>query len=134
MNTIEAKCFKVLTCDPNDDVVDNFSSLHVGVAKKYAVNTYTEASLFEKISKLADAEAKELLIHIYTYEGKVMEIKGDGKFWNHSHVNQNTGNHPDGLGDGESEYALRDIEVGEELLSDYSSYHPVGWFEEMCKK
>ena len=98
------------------------------------VNTYTEASLLEKISKLTDAEAKELLIHIYTYEGKVMEIKGDGKFWNHSHVNQNTGNHPDGLGDGESEYAMRDIEVGEELLSDYSSYHPVGWFEEMCKK
>ena len=50
-----------------------------------------------------------MLVHMYTYEGKVIEIIGDGKFWNHSHVNMNGGDHPDGLGDGESEYALRDI-------------------------
>ena len=60
-NFIEAKCFKVLTCDPNDDVVDNFSSLHVGVAKKYAVNTYTEArwfNFFECLCLLYELEDK----------------------------------------------------------------------------
>jgi pimeloyl-ACP methyl ester carboxylesterase len=35
-NFIEAKCFKILTCDPLDDVVENFSSLSVGIAIKYA--------------------------------------------------------------------------------------------------
>ena len=63
-----------------------------------------------------------------------MEVIGDGKYENHSHVNQNTGNHPDGLGDGESSYALRDIEVGEELLSDYSIYEKIDWFEDICAK
>ena len=61
-----------------------------------SVTTYTEASLLEKISKLTENEAKELLVHMYSYEGKVMEIKGDAKYWNHSHVNVNTGEHPDG--------------------------------------
>ena len=32
-----------MTCDPYDDVVDNFSSLHVGVASKLAQHTYTES-------------------------------------------------------------------------------------------
>ena len=31
-NFAEAPCYKILTCDPNDDVVDNYSSLAVGVA------------------------------------------------------------------------------------------------------
>jgi len=35
-NYIEAPCFKIATCDPQDDVVDNLSSLPVGVATKYA--------------------------------------------------------------------------------------------------
>ncbi len=35
-NFIEAPCFKIVTCDPLDDVVDNMSSLHVGIAMKFA--------------------------------------------------------------------------------------------------
>jgi pimeloyl-ACP methyl ester carboxylesterase len=31
-NFANAKCFKILTCDPQDDVVDNFCSLPSGVA------------------------------------------------------------------------------------------------------
>jgi pimeloyl-ACP methyl ester carboxylesterase len=41
-NFIEAKCFKIVTCDPNDDVVDNLSSLHVGIARRYASQNYNE--------------------------------------------------------------------------------------------
>ena len=77
---------------------------------------------------------------------QVLEVVGDGKYWNHSRTRQNTGsggrsgeergrrlfmrlrlrtgNHPDGdgegRGDGVSSYALRDIEAGEELLDDYA--------------
>jgi pimeloyl-ACP methyl ester carboxylesterase len=41
-NFIEAKCYKIVTCDPQDDVVENMSSLNVGIAMKYAVNQYRE--------------------------------------------------------------------------------------------
>mgnify|MGYP001028113315 CR=1 FL=1 len=70
---------------------------------------HTEASILNKISQLNTEKVTELLSHAYAYAGKVMEVLGDGKYENHSHINQNTGNHPDGLGDGESSYALRDI-------------------------
>lgn len=36
VNVIQADCFKILTCDTRDDVVENFSSLPVGVAMKLA--------------------------------------------------------------------------------------------------
>jgi hypothetical protein len=33
INFYKSKCFKILTCDPEDDVIDNFASLVTGVAK-----------------------------------------------------------------------------------------------------
>ncbi len=41
-NFIEAPCFKIVTTDPLDDVVDNMASLPIGVAEKYAKNQYQE--------------------------------------------------------------------------------------------
>ena len=41
-NFIEAPCFKIVTCDPDDDTVENFSSLHVGIGIKYAKYNYDE--------------------------------------------------------------------------------------------
>jgi hypothetical protein len=41
-NFLNAKCFKILTCDPKDDVVDNFSSLPVGVACKISKTDYSD--------------------------------------------------------------------------------------------
>lgn len=32
-NFAKAKCLKIATCDPKDDVVDNYSALNVGVAR-----------------------------------------------------------------------------------------------------
>ena len=32
VNFSRAQCYKIVTCDPKDDVVDNFSNLAVGVA------------------------------------------------------------------------------------------------------
>lgn len=58
-NFIESKAYKIVTCDPNDDVVDNYSSLSVGVATKYAVNTYTGVkweSFFQGLCLLYEVE------------------------------------------------------------------------------
>lgn len=59
-NFIEAKCFKILTCDSLDDVVDNFSSLNLGVAQKYAVHSYSENkwnTFYKALCTLHDLEA-----------------------------------------------------------------------------
>jgi len=97
--------------------------------------THTETSLRARLAALDKEAATELLEHVYTWEGEVIEIVGDGKYWNHSHTAQNTGNHPDeGMGDGVSSYAWRDIAVGEELLDDYASYASLPWFEALCKE
>ena len=76
----------------------------------------------------------DLLEHVYTWEGEVVEIIGDGKYWNHARTGQNTGNHPDGKGDGVSSYATRDLAAGEELFDDYGSYDRLPWFEQMCRE
>jgi hypothetical protein len=58
-NFIEAKCFKVLTCDPLDDVVENFSALNVGVAIRYAQNQYSDKKwqqLFEALWSIHEVE------------------------------------------------------------------------------
>lgn len=82
-NFIEAKCYKIVTCDPLDDVVENMSSLSVGIAMKYAVNQYTEdkwKKMYENLwllyqledilySKLKDSEKEDLPNKINTING-----------------------------------------------------------------
>jgi len=100
-----------------------------------SVCTYNEVSFQDKLTGLSKAEAIELLEHVYTWQGKVVEILDDAKYWNHSRTAQNTGNHPDeGRGDGVSSYALRDIAAGEELLDDYAAYDLLPWFETLCQQ
>jgi len=41
-NFSRAKCFKILTCDPKDDVVDNMASVAVLTAKQLALRKYSE--------------------------------------------------------------------------------------------
>lgn len=42
-NYVQAvQCFKIATCDPLDDVVDNYSALPIGVAQKIAKSTFSE--------------------------------------------------------------------------------------------
>ena len=98
-----------------------------------SVVEHDEVSLRARLSGLPAAEAVELLEHIYTWDGKAIEILDDGSVWNHS-ASPNTGNHPDeGKGDGVSSYALRDIEVGEELTDDYAVHARLPWFENLCR-
>ena len=100
-----------------------------------SVIVHNEESLRARLADLSKPGQVELCEHVYCWEGKVIEILDDAKMWNHARAGQNTGNHPDeaqGEGDGESSYALRDIEAGEELLDDYSTYDALPWFEAVC--
>ena len=107
---------------------------------KYAPGTsvteHDEASLRARLKDLPPKEAQDLCEHFYCWNGLVIEILDDAKLWNHS-KSPNTGDHPDGegdgAGDGMSSYALRDIAAGEELTDDYSLHHALPWFEQICK-
>ena len=59
----------------------------------------------------------------------VIEILGDGKYWNHS-ATPNTGAPPDAI----HTWALRDIKKGEQLLDDYGVYDNPPFFQRLCKQ
>ena len=101
-----------------------------------SVLEHDEVSLRARLRGMRKAARRDLLEHVYVWEGSVIEILDDAKLWNHS-KSPNTGDHPDGegdgAGDGVSSYALRDIAAGEELTDDYSLHHALPWFEQICK-
>jgi hypothetical protein len=105
---------------------------------RYEVGTsvmeHDEPSLRARLVGLDEATRRDLLEHVYTWQGLVVEILDDAKVWNHA-PDHNTGNHPDedsGAGDGVSSYARRDIEAGEELTDDYATFEEIAWFEKIC--
>lgn len=78
------QCFKIVTCDPLDDVVDNFSVLCTGVAQKLSKYTYQEEKwyLFYECLKLV-YEIESILYEKLDYnEERVDSFKlvneGDG--------------------------------------------------------
>ena len=92
-----------------------------------SVREHDEASLRAQLKTMTPEAAQDLLEHVYCWLGQVIEILDDAKLWNHS-KSPNTGDHPDGegdgAGDGVSSYALRDIAAGEELVCNYSEFDP----------
>ena len=99
-----------------------------------SVIEHDEHSLRARLSEMTEAEARDLLEHVYTWGGYAVEILDDAKVWNHA-ANHNTGNHPNedcGYGDGLSSYARRDIEAGEELTDDYATFEEIQWYENIC--
>ena len=104
-----------------------------------SVKEHDEASFRARLEELSPEEQLPFCEHVFCWEGKVCEILDDGKFWNHGKGdNQNTGDHPDGngdgCGDGLSSYALRDIAAGEELTDDYASYDNLPWYDAICEQ
>eukprot|EP00729_Bicosta_minor_P007742 gene7742-22332_t len=92
----------------------------------------TEAKLRARVAEIKDPkEVKEFLEHVYTFDGTVIEIVGDGKMWNHSKVNANTGSSPF-TGEEDSSYAIKDIQPGEEFLvaHEYGAFTCVDCGEE----
>eukprot|EP00992_Anisonema_acinus_P007803 TRINITY_DN3795_c0_g1_i1.p2 TRINITY_DN3795_c0_g1~~TRINITY_DN3795_c0_g1_i1.p2 ORF type:complete len:150 (+),score=41.91 TRINITY_DN3795_c0_g1_i1:52-501(+) len=101
-----------------------------------SVHFHDEASLRAKLATMTKEDAKELLEHIYCWEGKACDIQDDGRLWNHTRRGGaacNTGPDPSG-GDEDSSYAIRDIKANEELLDDYGTYERLPWFETLCRE
>jgi len=99
-----------------------------------SVLEHDEPSLRARLQGLSAEDVRDVLEHVYTWEGRVIEILDDAKVWNHAPDN-NTGNHPDegdGKGDGMSSYARRDIAAGEELTDDYATFEEIPWYEAIC--
>merc|ERR1711934_409960 len=80
-------------------------------------------------SMASDADRKDFLSHAYHDGGALNLILDDGGLWNHSD-NPNTGGGPDML----SSYALRNLEVGEELRDDYATYEHPAWLVALCRE
>ena len=59
-NFINAKkCFKIATCDPIDEVIDNFSALPTGIAYKLSGHTYSTKKwkvFFDALSFIYEVE------------------------------------------------------------------------------
>ena len=64
-----------------------------------SVREHDEASLRAQLKTMTPEAAQDLLEHVYCWLGQVIEILDDAKLWNHS-KSPNTGDHPDGEGDG----------------------------------
>ena len=55
-------CFKIVTCDPLDDTVDQFVNVMTGVAKRLCQTDYSEAQwnlFFESILYLVEYEHRQ---------------------------------------------------------------------------
>lgn len=87
----------------------------------YNVITYNETNIEHYISNLSSHDCiKSFLDLSYGVSGEIHYILDDGKFMNHS-PNPNC---VTDMSDATT-YAMRDIEIGEMLTEDYSSYsHP----------
>ena len=83
------------------------------------------------LSTLSFDEQQFWMSHVYMDGGFVNEILDDGKMWNHSEA-PNTGSGY--LGDSMNTYAIRDIQIGEELLDDYGAYEYPQWFVVLCEQ
>lgn len=87
-----------------------------------------DASVRRRLEGAKEEDVQDFLSHAYCWEGKVVEILDDGKYFNHSRT-PNTGLLPE---DPDSSFALRDISRGEELFDDYSAHDTLPWYETIC--
>lgn len=108
---------------------------------KADLNIYNEYNAMKLISNLTD-DINSLLIYSYFKDNLLIDIRNDdGKYFNHSN-NPNVclgsiliNNNISGYFDPNSTYALRDIEIGEELLDNYNTYgDEPEWYKEILDK
>ena len=110
---------------------------------KKVVEVLDEKELSNRLETMWLGDAKFLLNHIYAYEGRMFNVLGDAKFWNHS-KNPNTGSLKDLAKKGiiplsrsldrDACFALRNIHAGEELLDNYGTYDNPDYYVQLCSK
>ena len=94
------------------------------------VITFNETNLEEYLEELSsDEDVKRFLDLSYGVSGDIHYILDDGKYVNHS-------SEPNCITimDNATTYALRDIEIGEMLTEDYSSYSHPDYLKRALKK
>lgn len=77
VNFTQAKCFKITTCDPKDDVVDNFAALNIGVAMQISRQCYKNSKwklMFESLVFLIDIE-QTLYLKLTDADKNAMSLK-----------------------------------------------------------
>merc|ERR1719234_996818 len=103
-------------CENLAEVIINFSTQFTAHFQKFA-------------TQFTPHLRKDFLEHAYHDGGALNFILDDGGLWNHSDK-PNTGGGPDPL----SSYALRDLDVGEELRDDYATYQHPAWLVSLCRE
>eukprot|EP00092_Neocalanus_flemingeri_P020334 GFUD01022027.1.p1 GENE.GFUD01022027.1~~GFUD01022027.1.p1 ORF type:complete len:186 (+),score=40.46 GFUD01022027.1:23-580(+) len=98
----------------------------------------TETQLRAHLIVKTPEERKIFLMHCYCYDGALWYMLGIARFTNHS-KNPNIKRYFSSLvslalGASPGSYALRDIKEGEEITEDYSVYHNLAFYEEMCEE
>ena len=101
--------------------------------KRYNEQTFNKLIVHMELSTTIES-IRFFLNHIYGWNGFIIELLDDSKYMNHSsNANSGAGDKLgifDPLG---CNYALRDINAGEEITDDYSAYDNPSWYLELCK-
>ena len=85
-----------------------------------------------RLDELSVPDQQFWVSHIYLFDGFCNEILDDGKYMNHGeHFNTDYGCGSDA--DWHSSYAVRDIQIGEELLEDYGKFEYPDWYVQLAK-
>ena len=94
-------------------------SLVWAYCKGVNINEYDEASANAHLATKSFTECQRFLDLTYGQRGLLCEVLDDGKYMNHSTEPNCRTRH------GGNTYAIRDIEIGEQLFEDYASFdHP----------
>eukprot|EP00747_Dinoflagellata_sp_TGD_P215134 gnl/TRDRNA2_/TRDRNA2_87866_c0_seq1.p1 gnl/TRDRNA2_/TRDRNA2_87866_c0~~gnl/TRDRNA2_/TRDRNA2_87866_c0_seq1.p1 ORF type:complete len:164 (-),score=24.04 gnl/TRDRNA2_/TRDRNA2_87866_c0_seq1:144-635(-) len=103
---------------------------------------FTEEELVLYLEQLSPDERRTIMSHIYCHSGKAWLIPGNGKYTNHARP-PTTGCAkqlaavdvvpPDTAAIADT-FALRDINVGDEITEDYANMDTLPWYETLCVK
>lgn len=102
----------------------------------------------ERLCQLSPADARTLVSHVYGWDGKLREIRSNGRYTNHAqrpacgtfeelvaeggYPIAADGSHLQEQDWSEWSFALKDIAVGDEITENYGTYDPLDWYEELC--
>lgn len=88
----------------------------------------TRDQLEEYLSSLSPKKQIETLVHIYC-SGNEAILLSDGAQYTNPDFHSNAVN----TEDLKSNFTTRDIFPGEEMTNNYTEFHVIDWFEELCR-
>ena len=88
-----------------------------------------KTELLDFLANRSQEDRVDILEHIFCAGDEAILLQDDTQFTNHD-FHPNTESSPDH----KQNFALRDIQPGEEMTEDYSRFHNLEWFAEVCEK